>query len=141
MAIRQECVLIPAVPEQKMRRLIVATAFLSLAFPAQANDLVDPSLSLKSKVLAAAGAPSTKQAEAPFTIAHDPLPQLLMTEEQDRRTVRATCEAAARDLCFDASDGRIVYRGARNYMPRIEGLTPESVSVRSNRVMLKYSFR
>ena len=122
-----------------MRRLIVAIAFLSLAFAAQAADVVEPSL--KTKALASAGAPVAKQAEAPFTSAHDPMPQLTMLEEQERRGPRATCEAAARDLCFDAGDGRIVYRGARNYMPRIEGLTPESVSVRSNRVIFKYSFK
>jgi len=52
-----------------------------------------------------------------------------------------TCEAAARDLCFDAADGRIVYRSARKFMPQFDGLTPESVSVRSNRVTLKYSFK
>ena len=70
------------------------------------------------------------------------MPFLLMQEEQDRRSVRGgTCEAAARDLCFDAVDGRIVYRSARKFMPQFDGLTPESVSVRSNRVTLKYSFK
>jgi hypothetical protein len=129
----------PAGLEQKMRRLIVATAFLSLAFAAGANDIVE--LSLKNKALAAAAAPSAKPAEAPFTSAHDPMPQLLLMAEQDRRGPRATCEAAARDICLDAGDGRIVYRGARNYMPRIEGLTAESVSVHSRRFVFKYSFR
>ena len=122
-----------------MRRLIVATAFLSLAFAAQAGDVVE--LSLKSKALASAAAPSTKQAEAPFTSARDPMPELLMMEELERRGARSTCEAAARDLCFDAAEGRIVYRAARNYMPRIEGLTAESITVKSNRVTFKYSFK
>ena len=122
-----------------MRRIIVATALATLALAAQANDGFD--LSLKNKALVAAGASSPKQADAPFTSARDPLPQLLLMEEQDRRGVRGACEAAARDLCFDAAEGRIVYRAARNYMPRIDGLTAESVSVRSNRVTLKYSFK
>ena len=139
MVIRQECVPTPAELEQKMRRFIVATAFLSLAFAAQAADIVE--LSLKNKALAAAAAPSAKQADAPFTSAHDPMPQLSMMEEQERRGPSGTCEAAARDICFDAGDGRIVYRGARNYMPRIDGLTAESVSVRSHRLTFKYSFR
>jgi hypothetical protein len=123
-----------------MFRIIAATAFVSLALGAQANDGLD--LSLKNKALASAGASSNKQAEAPFTSVRDPLPQLLLMEEQERRNVRGgTCEAAAKDLCFDAAEGRIVYRAARNYMPRIDGLRPESVSVRSNRVTLKYSFK
>ena len=139
MGIRKECVWTPAVLEQKMRRLIVATAFLSLAVAAQAADVVE--LSLKTKALASAAAPVTKQAEAPFTSARDPMPELLMMEEQERHGTRNTCEAAARDLCFDATEGRIVYRAARNYMPRIEGLTAESVTVRSRGLTLKYSFK
>ena len=111
-----------------MRRLIVATAILaSLASTAQANDALD--LSLKNKALASAAAPSTKQVEAPFVAGRDPLPFILMQE------------AAARDLCFDAASGRVVYRAARKYMPQFEGLTPESVSLRSNRVTFKYSFK
>jgi len=125
-----------------MFRLIVATAiFATLAFTARAADVVDSSL--KSRALASAAAPVAKQSsDAPFMSAHDPMPFLLMQEEQDRRSVRGgTCEAAARDLCFDAADGRIVYRSARKFMPQFDGLTPESVSVRSNRVTLKYSFK
>ena len=125
-----------------MRRLIVATAILALAFAARANDVLDSSL--KSKALASASVvtPASRQVEAPFTSAHDPLPQLLLMEEQDRRNVRgASCEAAATDLCFDAADGRITYRGARKYMPQFDGLKPEAVSVRSNRIIFKYSFK
>ena len=125
-----------------MFRLIVATAiFATLAFTARAADVVDSSL--KSRALASAAAPVAKQSsDAPFMSAHDPMPFLLMQEEQDRRSVRGgTCEAAARDLCYDAVDGRIVYRSARKFMPQFDGLTPESVSVRSNRVTLKYSFK
>ena len=125
-----------------MFRVIVATAFfVSLALPARANDVLD---SLKNRALASAAAPVAKQSvDAPFTVTRDPLPVLLMQEEQDRRSVRGgSCEAAARDLCFDAADGRIVYRSARKFMPKFEGLTPESMSVRGgNRVTLKYSFR
>jgi hypothetical protein len=125
-----------------MFRVIVATAlFASLAVTARANDVVD---SLKNRALASAAAPVAKQSsDAPFLAARDPMPILLMQEEQDRRDVRGggSCEAAARDLCFDAASGRIVYRSARKFMPKFDGLTPESMSVRSNRVTLKYSFR
>jgi len=41
----------------------------------------------------------------------------------------------------DAADGRIVYRAAREYMPKIDGLKPESVSLRSHRLVFKYSFK
>jgi hypothetical protein len=139
MAIRRECFLSPAGLEQKMRSLIVATAlFASLGFAAQANETAD--ISLKSKALASAGAPAPK-ADAPFINGRDPLPVLLMQEEQERRGPRGSCEAAARDLCFDAADGRVVYRPARKYMPQFDGLRPESIALRSNRVTFKYSFR
>ena len=51
------------------------------------------------------------------------------------------CEAAARDLCYDAAEGRIVYKAARRYMPQFDGLRPESMSVRGNRVTFKYSYK
>ena len=122
-----------------MRRLIVAAAiFASLGFGAQASEVSD--VSLKNKALASAGAPAPK-ADAPFAYGRDPLPQLLMQEEQERRGPRGNCEAAATDLCFDAADGRVVYRPARKFMPQFEGFRAESVTLRSNRVTFKYSFK
>ena len=118
-----------------MRRLIVATAVLaSLATTAQANDALD--LSLKNQPVSA-----KQQAEAPFVAGRDPLPFILMREEQERRGPQGSCEAAARDLCYDAASGRVVYRAARKYMPQFDGLTAESVSLRGNRITLKYSFK
>ena len=129
-----------------MRVLIAAAVIASLGFVARANEVAEPSL--KAKALASAAAASVKQADAPFVssreslgLFRDPLPELLLNEEQERRAGGRTCEAAARDICFDAASGRIVYRGARNYMPKVEGLTPESVSLRANRVIFRYSFK
>ena len=129
-----------------MRRSIMLTAILStLAVSAQAADGVE--LAIKSKALAASstsaisisGTPA-KQLQAPFTGVRDPLPELLLGEEQDRRAVRGGCEYTAKDVCYDLVDGRITYRGARAYMPKFEGLKPESVSLRRNRISFKYSF-
>jgi hypothetical protein len=137
----------PGRKEYKMRRSIMLTAIIaSLAFSAQANDGVE--LALKSKALAAASSSATmnisgtpsKQLQAPFTSVRDPLPELLMAEEQERRAVRGGCDYAAHDVCYDLADGRIVYRGARAFMPKIEGLKAESVSLRTNRISFKYSF-
>ena len=123
-----------------MRRSILTTAiFASLAFAAQANEGAE--LSLKSKALASAGASTTKQAAAPFTSARDPLPQLLLLEEQEQRVSRSSCEANTRDLCYDLADGRVVYRPARQYMPKIEGMNAESVTLRQHRIVFKYSFK
>ena len=64
--------------------------------------------------------------------------------EAETRIAVAACrdqDPQSRDLCFDAASGRVVYRAARKYMPQFDGLTAESVSLRSNRVTLKYSFK
>jgi hypothetical protein len=122
-----------------MLRSIAITATLSLALAAQAND--GSELSLRNKALASAGSVA-KHADAPFAHGRDPLPQLLMLEEQERRGAPpGTCEFTAMDLCYDLADRRVVYRPARNYMPKVQGLTPENISVRHNKIVFKYSFR
>jgi hypothetical protein len=52
-----------------------------------------------------------------------------------------SCESSAADLCYDAGQRRAVYRPARAFMPGIEGLTAENVSLRRGVVTFKYSFR
>lgn len=128
----------PAALEQKMYRIVATAVFASLAFAVQAADGVE--LSQKAKALAAGSV--APKSDAPFTAGRDPLPQLLLAEEQESRGASGVgCEFTARDVCYDLTAGRVVYRGARTYMPTIEGLTPESVSLRHNRVIFKYSFR
>jgi hypothetical protein len=123
-----------------MRRILVATAlFASLAFTARANDGIDVSA---KKVVASTAVQVSRPVEAPFTAARvDPLALILMMEEQERHSLPSGCDAAATTLCFDAADGRVVYRGARKFMPQISGLRAESMSVRANRINFKYSFK
>ncbi len=54
---------------------------------------------------------------------------------------QAACASSGSSVCFDAADGRIVYRGAREYMPRMNGFSAESISLRHNAVIFKYSFQ
>ena len=120
------------------RSLVIATVFASAALPALATEGVE--LSNRARSSAAASAVSAKQAEAPLRNG-DPLPQLLMYEEQERRGPSGACHHNASALCYDIADRRIVYRPARAYMPQFEGLRAESVSLRQNRILVKYSFR
>jgi hypothetical protein len=129
-----------------MRRSMFSILIASVALGALAHDGVE--LSLKTKALAASstGSPavlsSSRQAEAPFVYARDPMPQLIMLEEVERRSAATgRCELSGKDLCYDIADGRIVYRAAREWMPKFDGLTPENISVRSNRVVFRYSFK
>ena len=85
-----------------------------------------------------------KSLEAPFSAARprDVLPEILLRQEMASKAPSAGgCEATAQDLCYDLREARIVYRRARAYMPEISGLRAESISVRHDRVVLKYSFR
>jgi hypothetical protein len=46
------------------------------------------------------------------------------------------------EACREGFDGgRLLYRGARRYMPAFEGLAAEGISIRRDRVVLRYSFR
>jgi hypothetical protein len=125
-----------------MLRSLAFTAVLSLPLVAQAIDAFEPTLRTKALVSAAAGGGVvSKHAEAPFTVGRDPLPQLMRLEGEEHQGPRAACDTSSKDLCYDLADARIVYRPARNYMPSVQGLTPESVSLRRNKLVLKYSFR
>ena len=122
-----------------MRASLVFTALLAaLAIPVQANEGVD--LSMKSKSMAASALPA-KNAEAPFRVARDPMPELLLREEQELRGPRGACQHNSTSLCYDLADGRVVYRPARKYMPQVEGLRAESISLRRDKILFKYSFR
>ena len=121
-----------------MRRSLVFAALLtSAAFAAQANEGVE----LSNKVRKLAAAPAIKQADAPFSSARDPMPEILMREEQERRLPKGACEHNATALCYDLADRRVVYRPARKLMPQFDGLRAESVSLRHDKIVLKYSFR
>jgi len=108
----------------KLHRSILACALLTAPFTAQANDGID--LAMKSKAIAAATAASTA---APAAVrAKDPLPELLVRAENER-------------YAFELQDGRMVYRGARQFMPRIEGFTAESIALKHDGLVLRYTFR
>ena len=47
----------------------------------------------------------------------------------------------AHEGCGDAAEARLFYRGARRYMPAVEGLAAEGISLRRDRLVLRYSFR
>ena len=123
------------------RTLLISTILVTLATPAIANEGVD--LSIRSKSLAASvtSAAPAKNAEAPFRAARDPLPDFFSPPEEQRKGIRSACDTNTSSLCYDVADRRLVYRPARNYMPQVDGLRAESVSLRKDRIVLKYSFR
>jgi hypothetical protein len=125
-----------------MRRSIwVAIILASPALAAQANEGLDSTLKSRAMASAAVSSANSSLSQAPFTQARDPLPQMILREEQERRVSRGTCQHSAQDLCYDLADARIVYRPVRRYLPAIDGLRAESISLRHDRVIFKYSFK
>jgi hypothetical protein len=129
-----------------MRRIgfaaILATALCSAAW---AND----GMELRTKAIAAAAVATPKAMDAPRVdgpfvagpYGRDPLVALMQMEAKEHVAASASCEASGQTLCYNIADGRIVYRGAREYMPKLNGFTPESMGLRHNRVVFSYSFK
>ena len=115
------------------RSLLITTALATLALAAQANDGMD--LRSKSLVSAAASTASVT-ADAPLRGARDPLPELMLREEQERRVngLRATCDTTTTALCYDTVDRRVVIP-----VPPLhanEGCVPRA-SARHDRITLR----
>jgi len=68
-------------------------------------------------------------------------PDLGLTQKHEARheQSRSACSNTS-TLCYDASDNRIVYKPARNFMPDLPGMTRENISVKRDRVVFRYSF-
>ena len=116
------------------KRILIAASLLASAFAVHANEGLD----LAQKSMAAA---SATKSPVSLVAVHDPLPELFLRAEQERRGAFGGCELAATDLCYDLTERRLTYRGARRYMPQVEGLTAEGVSLRRDRVIFRYSFK
>jgi len=79
---------------------------------------------------------------APFTAVRNPLPDLAPTREETKvRGPRGACESPTVDVCYDLSEGRVVFRPVRKYMPKLGEFEPDSVSLRPNRVTFRYTFK
>lgn len=70
----------------------------------------------------------------------DPLPEVNFNPRLERERISGSCSASGGSLCYDYRTGRAVYRPAREWMPEIQGMRRESLSVRRNKVVLHYSF-
>jgi hypothetical protein len=119
------------------RSLWIAAMLICLGGFARAEGV---DLSMKPKAIAAALG-TRAAAPAPYAAGHDGWPDLAALQSMPAAPgLQSACDRSAHELCYDAADGRLVYRGGRNYMPRIGELRPESVSLRRSRLVFKYSF-
>ena len=122
-----------------MKLLILALAIGIAATPKVAAAAAENKpLELKPKV--AMVAPATHNA-APFVNPALGEPDLDLVPRRDSRQDQSLSSCASdRALCYDAGSGRIVYKPARQIMPEFPGLTRENISVKRDRIILRYSF-
>jgi len=77
---------------------------------------------------------------APFVHEEADVPDLdFLPHPESRRGSPSSCDGA-RTLCYDPTNGHIVYKPARQLMPDIPGLQRENISVRRDRIIFRYSF-
>jgi hypothetical protein len=96
-----------------------------------------PALELKPKAALMA---AVSNSSAPF-VGPASGPELHFAPQRDNPPVqsRSSCNAD-RELCYDANSGHIVFKPARQFMPDLPGMTPENISVKKHRIILRYSF-
>ena len=104
--------------------------------PAFAVEL-DPNA--RAKAVAAAGV--APQSATAAIASHSSIPDFVNGIDADGRTFNGACSVTRSDVCYDYREGRLIYRPARNWMPEFSGLTPESISVRRDKVTFTYSFK
>jgi hypothetical protein len=122
----------------KLLILAIATAIAAAPWVAGAADATpQPPLQLKPK---AAISSITTHNSAPFVI---PVAErdldLLPRRDERLEQSRSSC-SGARSLCYDPGSGHIVYKPARTLMPDLPGLQRENISVKRDRIVLRYSF-
>ena len=125
--------------QESRMRMTACIASLPLAFAASAFAADEADLSTRSRALAAKSVEAT---QAPFVRRQEPaLPQLGAVPQGHANDAAGCAPQSTQLLCYEGVQGQIVYRGARGYMPHIDGLTPESVALKRGRLVLRYSFK
>jgi hypothetical protein len=122
-----------------MKFVILALALGIAAAPkAVAADAKTEPLQLKPKTAISNAAVNHNY--APFiTPASEPELDLLPRRDLRQDQSRSSCNSD-RAVCYDAASGRIEFRPARNLMPELPGLQRETISVKRDRIVFRYSF-
>ena len=121
-----------------MKLLILALALGLSAIPKVAAAVELAPLQLRPKAALVTPAPHNS---APFVNPTAMEPDLDLVPRGDGRQdqSRSSCNSD-RALCYDPGSGRIVYKPARQFMPDVPGLQRENISVKRDRIVLRYSF-
>jgi hypothetical protein len=128
-----------------MKTLVALLLVLGIAAApnAAAAEASPTALQLRPKaalVTSMATSTATHQ-NAPFVmpLAGDRKLDLLPRRDERQEVSRSSC-SGEHSLCYDPTSGHIVYKPARSLMPVIPGLQPENISLKRDRIVLRYSF-
>jgi len=127
-----------------MKLLAMAIAMsVSAPTPGEAADAKSSSqaLQLRPKNGIVALVPGNSvQKDAPFVNpASEPDLNLAMQTSRPQYQPKPGCTKEAM-LCYEADQGRIVFKPARHFMPDIPGLQRENISLKRDRIIFRYSF-
>ena len=119
-------------------KVVVMALAMGVVMPAHAADPQAPLLQLRPK---AGIAPAPSHSAAPFVVqpASEPDVDFIQQQPQHGKDNHFTC-GGENGLCYDPTSGRIEIASARSYMPDIRGLRRETISLRRDRILFKYSF-
>jgi hypothetical protein len=112
---------------------------IAAAPDARAAEPAPKALQLRPKAVLAPSSAAHQNAPFVMPIVGEPDLDLLPRRDERQEASRSSC-AGERSLCYDAASGRIVYKPARAFMPSIPGLQAENISVKRDRIVLRYSF-
>ena len=119
-------------------KIVTGIIAMALAAPAAAAEPQAPPLQLRPKI---ALTPAPEHNAAPFVVHPLAEPEIALIPRQPSRPndSRSACDGASA-VCYDPSSGRIEVASARNLMPDIPGLRRETISVKRDRILFRYSF-
>ncbi len=123
-----------------MNSVAIALTLAIASAPAGAADAIAPKGPLQLRPKAGIAPMTPTHRFAPFVIPlAEPDPELLPRRDERLEQSRSSC-SSDRSLCYDPTSGRIVYKPARALMPDLTGLQRENISVKRDRIVLRYSF-
>jgi hypothetical protein len=93
----------------------------------------------REPVLKSAAVAAGRQAPFVLDASGDPIDLDFMPHPESRRGSPSSCDGQS-SLCYDPTNGHIVYKPARDYMPDLPGLQRENISVKRDRIVFRYSF-
>jgi hypothetical protein len=120
-----------------MKVALLSVSIALIGIPAAAADDAN-ALQLRSKAAIATAVPHRS---APYVQPlGEPEREPLFTQRDIRQEESHSSCNSHRALCYDSTSGRIVYKPARQFMPGIPGMQPDSISLKRDKLTFKYTF-